>query len=73
MKNYDDSVEINYHLNWSYILDHPYSILIIGASVSGNNNVLLNFVKHQRPDIDKNYLYVQDSFKSRYQVLINGI
>ena len=33
---------------------------------------LLDLVKHQRPDIDKIYLYVKDPFKSKYQLLING-
>ena len=34
--------------------------------------MVLNLIKHQRPDIDKIYLYVTDSFKSKYQLLING-
>ena len=63
MKNYDESVEINHSPNWSYILDHSYRILIIGASVSGKTNVLLNLVKHQQPGIDKIYLYVKDPFE----------
>ena len=29
-------------------------------------------LKHQRPDIDKIYLYVKDPFKSKYQLLISG-
>ena len=29
-------------------------------------------MKHQRPDIDKIYLYVKDPFESKYQLLING-
>ena len=29
MKIYDQSVEINHNLNWVYISDHPYRILII--------------------------------------------
>ena len=66
MKNYDQSVEINHNPNWSYIPDHPYRILIIGGSE------LLNLIKHQRPDIDKRYLYVKDPFESKYQLLING-
>ena len=33
--------------------------------------VLLGLRKNQRPDIDKIYLYVKDSFKSTYQLLIN--
>ena len=40
MKNYDQSVEINHYPNWSYILDHPYRILIIGGSGSGKTNAL---------------------------------
>ena len=55
MKNYDQSVEINHNLNWPYIPDHPYRILIIGGSGSGKTNVLLNLIKHQRSDIDKIY------------------
>ena len=72
MKNYDQSVEINHNLNWPYIPDHPYRILIIGGSGLGKTNVLLNLIKHQRPDIDKIYLCVKDPFESKYQLLING-
>ena len=72
MKNYDQSVKINHNPNWPYIPDHPYRILIIGGSGSGKTNVLLNLIKHQRPDIDKIYLYVKDPFESKYQLLING-
>ena len=32
MKNYDQSVEINHSINWPYIPDHLYGILIIGGS-----------------------------------------
>ena len=71
MENYDDSVEINHNPNWPYITEHPYRILIIGGSVSGKTNVLLNLIK-QQSDIDKIYLYVKDPFKSKYQFLING-
>ena len=35
-------------------------------------NVLLNLIKHQRPGIDKIYLYTKDPFESKYQLLING-
>ena len=47
-------------------------ILIIGGSGSRKANVLLNLIKHQWPDIDKIYLYVKDTFQSKYQFLING-
>ena len=58
MKNYNQSVEINHNLNWPYIPDHPYRILIIGGSGSGKTNALLNLIKNQLTDIDKIYLYV---------------
>ena len=50
IKNYDESVKINHNPNWSYILDHPHRILVIGCSGSGKTNVLLNLIKHQRPN-----------------------
>ena len=46
IKNYDQSVEINQNLNWPYIPDNPYRILIIGGAGSGKTNVLLNLTKH---------------------------
>ena len=52
MKNYDQSVEVNYNPNWPYIPDHHYRILIVFSSGSGKTNVLLNLMKHQRRDID---------------------
>ena len=54
LRNYDESVKINRNSNWSYITDHPYMILIIGGSGSGETNVLLNLINFQRPDIGKN-------------------
>ena len=72
MKNYDQSVKINHNLNSFYIPDHPYRILIIGGSWSGKTNVLLNLIKHKKPDIDKIYLFVKDPYESKHQVLING-
>ena len=44
----------------------PYRILIIGGPGSGENNLVLNLIKHQGPDIDKIYLYVKDRFVSKY-------
>ena len=70
MKNYDQSVEIN-NSNWPYIPDHPYRILIIAGSRSGKANVI-ELDKNQRPNIDKNYLYLKDTFESQYQLLIKG-
>ena len=73
MKNYDTSVEINHNLNWPYISYHRHRILIIVGSGSGKTNVLLNLIKHQRPDIDKIYLYIKDPSKSKYPLLINEL
>ena len=54
MRNYDELVEINYNSNWPPIPDNLYEIWIIGGSGSGKTNVLLNLIKHQRPDIGIN-------------------
>ena len=72
MKNYDESVEINHNPNWPDILGHLYRILLIGGLKSRKTNVLLNLIQHQKPDIDKIYLYVKDPFESKYQLLITG-
>ena len=55
---------------WPYIPDHPYRILIIGGSVSGKTNALLNLINNQA-DTDKIYLYAKDLYESKYQFLIN--
>ena len=66
MKNYDQSVEINHNLNWSYIPDHPYRILFIGASGSGKANVLLNLIKNQPSYVGNICFYAEDPFESKY-------
>ena len=65
MKNHDQSVETNHNSNCPYIPAHPYRIFIIGGSVSGKTNLLLNLIKHQRPDSYKIYFYVKDPFESK--------
>ena len=58
MINFDDYANGNkteHNLKWSYILDHPYRIVIIGGSGFGKTNALLN-LKNNEPDIDKIYL-----------------
>ena len=57
------------NLNWPYIPDHPYRILIIGGSGSGKTDALLNLINNQ-PDIDKIYLYARDPYEDKYQFLI---
>ena len=66
MKNYNQLVEINHNPNLLYIPDHLYRILIIGSSGSGKTNMLLNLLKNQRPDIEKTYLFVKDTFELKY-------
>ena len=39
--------ETEYNLNWPYIPDHPYRILIIGDSGSEKTNALLNLIKQE--------------------------
>ena len=63
-----------YNLNRPQIQNHPYRILIIGASGSGKTNALLNLIKQQDGDdysiIDKINLYVKDPNEGKYQYLI---
>ena len=74
MINFDDYFNViafnenrtEHNKNCPYIPDHPYRILIIGASGSGKTNLLLNLIENQ-PDIDKIYLYAKDPYESKYQ------
>ena len=69
MINFDDYTnedKIEHNLKWPYILDHPYRILIIGSSGSGETSELLSLIYNQ-PDIDKIYLYVKDPYEAKYQ------
>ena len=50
--------------------DQSYRRLIIGASGSRKTNASLNLVNHE-PDIEKSYLYAEDPYKTKYQLLIN--
>ena len=73
MINFDDYTNENimeHNSKWPYIPDHPYRILIIGASGSGKTNALLNLINNQ-PDIEKIYLYAKDPYETKYQYLIN--
>ena len=68
IKKFIESMEINHNLNWPCIPDHPYRILIVGASGSGKSNVLLNVIKYQRKYI-LDFLYIKDLFESKYHYL----
>ena len=73
MSNSDDYAnenKIQHNLKWQYIPNQPYRILIIGGSVSGKTNALLNLINNQ-PDIDTIYLYAKDPYEAKYQFLIN--
>ena len=54
---------------WPYIPDHPYKMLVIGGSGSGQANTLLNLINQQN-DIDKIYLYARDLNELKYKILI---
>ena len=62
-------MKIKPNINWPYIPDHPYIILIIGGSGSRKTNSLLNLIEKQQ-DFDKIYLYAKDPNESKYQYLI---
>ena len=73
MINFDDYTNENkteHNLNWPYIPDHPYRILIIGDLGFAKTNALLNLINNQS-DIDKIYLYAKDPYEAKYQFLIN--
>ena len=63
--NYTKENKTEHNSDWPYILDHPYSILIIGGSGSGKINALLN-LRNNQPNIDKIYLYAKDPYEAKY-------
>ena len=69
MINFDDVDTKEHNTNWTETPDHPYEILIIGATKSGKINSLFNLI-NQQPDIDKIYLYAKDLNEAKYKVLI---
>ena len=79
MVNFDDYANENkppqelrsHDLKWLFISDHPHRILIIGGTVSGKTNTLLNLINYQ-PDIDKIYFYAKDLYEAKCQFLINN-
>ena len=55
--------------DWLQIQDHPYRILIVGDSVSGKTNALLNLIHYEENDnfIGKIFLYDKDPYKPMYE------
>ena len=50
MINFDEYTNENkkeHNLNWPYIPDHPYRILVIGGSGTRKTNALLNLINNQ--------------------------
>ena len=56
---------------WPYIPDHPYRILIIGGSGSGETKTLLNLINEQKY-IGKIYLNAKDLNEPKYEYLIKN-
>ena len=54
-----------HNTNRSEIPDHPYRILIVGGSGSGEANALLNLINHE-PGIDRIYLYAKDPCEAKF-------
>ena len=72
MINFDDAIKKETkkdNPNWPEIPDHPYRILIIGGTGSGETNSLFNLI-NQQSDIDKIDLYVKDINEAKYQFWI---
>ena len=67
--NYVNDNKTEHNKNWPYTPDHPYRILIIGGSGSGQTNALINLINEQN-DIDKIYLYARDLSEPKYEYLI---
>ena len=60
--NYNNEKKKQHNLKQPYIADHPYGILVIGGSVSGQTNALLYLINN-KPHIDEIYLYAKDRLK----------
>ena len=70
MINFDDYTienKIEHNSKWSYLLDHPYRIFIVGGSGSGKTNALLNLTNNQL-DFDKIYLYAKDPYEKNINI-----
>ena len=73
MINLDNIINENneeHNEKWPYILDHPYSILIIGGSGSGKtNNIIDNIINENNEEQNEKWPYILDH---PYSILIIG-
>ena len=60
-----------HNLNGPQISEHSYRMLIIGTSVSGKTNALLNLINHKRHADRRVYLFAKYGSGAKYQFLIN--
>ena len=69
MINFDNAMENNttHNLNWLYIAERPYRILIIRGAELGKANAILNLINHE-PDTDKIYFCGKDLYEAKYQL-----
>ena len=63
--SYTNENKTEHNLKWPNIPDHPYRILIVGGSGSGEANALLNLINNHL-DIDKIYLHAKDPYEAKY-------
>ena len=61
-------MKINQDVNWLFITDLPHRILVISASKLDKTNALLNIIKHQRQDIDKNLFICQRAIRIKVSI-----
>ena len=63
MINFDDYVNENktkHNEKWPYIPDHPYRLLIIGGSGSGETSVLLNLINEKNEQKWTKFICMQE-------------
>ena len=72
LNDHTNQIKTEHNLNWPYIPDHPYRILIpLYEDLDlEKKSALLNLINNQ-PDIDKIYLYAKDPYEAKCQYLIN--
>ena len=60
--NHTNENKTEHNSKWPYIPGRPYRILIIGGSVFGKTNALLNLINNQL-HIDKKHLHAKDKYE----------